>query len=530
MLNVENLVIRSGNSELVKGVSFTLKRGEILAVVGESGSGKSLSCLSLLGLLPDGLRALGRAQFTDKTGRVNELIGMNDKLRSELALKKIAFVFQEPLTALNPVQTCGRQIDENLWICGIKDKQSRVVKMNELLKQVGLFDSERILNSYPFQLSGGQRQRIMLAMALAGDPELIIADEPTTALDIILQEEILGLFRSLCIQEGRGMILVSHDLDAVKRYADRVAVMYRGELVESGDTIQVIERPEHTYTKALLACKPKAADKGFRLRTMEQPEKVALAMQTDTGNGNSVILRLSELGKSFRTGNEKRQVLDQISFEIKKGRALGLIGESGSGKSTISRILVKLEKPGAGVVEYRFGNNKPLTSNVQMIFQDPFAALNPSMQIGTMLREVIEARPGKLKPRDSKTEAIELLRKTGLNEDALKKYPSMFSGGQRQRLCIARALAAKPELLICDEATSALDLSVQAQILNLLKDLQVSEGLSILMITHSMAVAAWFCDDLIVLKDGRIVEQGEAQSLIRSPEDPYTRALLGYAV
>lgn len=528
LLKISELCIDAKTARLVDNVSLEIKRGEILSIVGESGSGKSLTCLSILNLLPKNLKAVGSIRYFEKDGTDTELLGMNSKLRKTFALKKIAYIFQEPLSALNPVQTCGRQLIENISICGINDKVKQLKRAKELLKMVELHDTEKVLNAYPFSLSGGQRQRVMIAMAMAGNPDLIIADEPTTALDVLLQDEILGLIRRLCKEQGKSVLFVSHDLDAVKQFSDRILVMYKGKVVEEGKSDDIINTPKHTYTKALLACKPRPEHKGKALKTISDFENEnsidRIFEEANTSDENIVAAHL--LRKEYKQGDKVYRALKPVSFEIRKGQSVGLIGESGSGKSTISRLLVKLEEDSGGIVKYDFENNKPLASNVQLIFQDPFAALNPTINVEDMLEEVIRHHQKELRGKNVREEAINLLNRVGLSETDLSKYPSDFSGGQRQRLCIARALAAKPKLLICDESTSALDLSVQAQILNLLKELQVTEELSVLMITHSMAVAAWFCSYLIVLKNGYIIEQGNTEVLIERPSNDYTRAMV----
>lgn len=531
MLDICDLNIRSGQQLLVKHVGLHISAGEIFALVGESGSGKSLTCLSLLSLLPEGLQAEGQIRFSSVDGRSDELLGMDQTLRTQYALKKIAYIFQEPLTALNPVQTCGSQLLENIALCGVSGRQAQKERAIQLLNDVELTDSRKVMNAYPFQLSGGQRQRVMIAMAMAGDPELIVADEPTTALDVLLQDEILTLLQKLCREQKRSILLVSHDIDAVSRFSDRIAVMYKGEIVESGNTTDILTRPQHPYTKALLACKPTPDKKGLYLSTLAdamQPEGLVNKPFPEETVGSEVLAAIQNSGKDYRSDGQTYTALKDVSFEIRKGSSTGLIGESGSGKSTISKLLVQLEDASRGEIVYDFKNKRPLSSNVQMVFQDPFAALNPALRVDTMLLEVIRKHSADLNGKQQLAEAVSLLEKVGLSSSDLKKYPKQFSGGQRQRLCIARALAAKPQLLICDESTSALDLSVQAQILNLLKELQISEQLSILMVTHSMAVAAWFCTWLIVLKNGSIVEQGPAADVLANPKDPYTKAMVAH--
>lgn len=526
LLQVSQLTISSKNDTLVKGVSFEIGRSEIVSIVGESGSGKSLSCLSILNLLPKTLKAEGSVIFDDQ-GQSTELLNASSKIRQAFALKKIAYIFQEPLSALNPVQTCGKQILENLNLCGYKSEQA-LKKAKSLLDMVELHDMDKVMKAYPFELSGGQRQRVMIAMALAGDPDLIIADEPTTALDVLLQDEILGLIKKLTKEQGKSVLFVSHDLDAVRKFSDRILVMYKGQIVETGTAEQIINHPQELYTKALLACKPNPEKRGQRLKTIQDFEQAESSGNRfeEPQKSDERIVNTHLLHKEYSKDGKVYRALKSVSFEVRKGQSVGLIGESGSGKSTISKLLVNLEDPTGGTIEYDFENNKPLSSNVQMIFQDPFSALNPLIRIEDMLEEVIHLHQPKLNGVEVQQEIDNLLNKVGLSSEARRKYPSDFSGGQRQRICIARALAVKPRLLICDESTSALDLSVQAQILNLLKELQLQEGLSILMITHSMAVAAWFCSYLIVLRNGYIVEQGKTDVLIRQASSDYTKAMV----
>jgi peptide/nickel transport system ATP-binding protein len=528
LLSVNGLKIFAGNDLLVKGIDFNIDRGEILAIVGESGSGKSLSCLSLLNLLPKELKVEGQATIHLSEKQTFSLLNMDSQLRKTLALNHISYIFQEPLSALNPVKTCGNQLLENVQICLQSNKKGHLEKARELLNKVELHDFDKVMKSYPYQLSGGQRQRVMIAMSLAGNPDLIIADEPTTALDVVLQDEILGLIKRIVKEQNKSLILVSHDLDAVAQFSDRILVMYKGELVEQGKSKDIIQHPKELYTKALIACKPKPEHKGQFLNTIhsEMENNGLTSSFLEPAIGETLIVKTNLLSKYYKQGKKYFHALKTISFEIHKGQSVGLIGESGSGKSTISKLLVGLELSNGGEIVYDFENNLPLSSNVQMIFQDPFAALNPALSVKSMLQEVIYKHQSSLNSKQVEEEIETLLLKVGLQSSDQLKYPSNFSGGQRQRLCIARALAAKPQLLICDESTSALDLSVQAQILNLLKHLQLTENLSLLVITHSMAVAAWFCQYLVVLKDGYIIEQGNTETLINQASNEYTQLLL----
>jgi peptide/nickel transport system ATP-binding protein len=530
MLSVDNLSIKASGVSLLNQVSFKLNSQELLGIVGESGSGKSLTCLAIGGLLPKTLTVAGQIVYTDANGQSHDCIPMTPELRKMLALKHFAYVFQEPLTALNPVQTCGQQLRENLKLVGVKGRQAIEEQLIALLKEVELYDYERVASSYPFELSGGQRQRVMIAMALAGDPDIIIADEPTTALDANVQDGILKLLKTLCVQKGKSVILISHDLDAVAKYADRIAVFYKRQIIETGPTQTLINNPQQAYTKALLQCKPNPDRRGHYLVSIDngQAQLNTSAYADAPPSDAQSILHIDTLSKTYTSKIGTVKALNNISFDIKKGWCTALIGESGSGKSTLSKLLVQLEASTEGQISYQIGSGQLLSSQVQMIFQDPFAALNPKHRIQTMFHEVLIKHRPDLDHQGRITHSQSLMQKVGLQANDLEKYPNAFSGGQRQRICIARALAVGPQLLICDESTSALDLSVQAQILNLLKQLQVEEGLSLLLITHSMAVAAWMSDYLLVLQNGQLLEQGLTADLIKNSQSAYTQSLLSH--
>ncbi len=495
----------------VEAVSFTLDPGEVLCIVGESGSGKSVSAAALTGLLPPGLAVTaGRIGFE----------GQDLRHASPAALRalrgaRIGTVFQEPMTALNPLMRVGEQVAEVMRV------HNRPVgkRVRELLEAVGLPDPARIARSYPHALSGGQRQRVMIATALALEPAILIADEPTTALDVTTQKQILELIRDIQRRRGTGVLFITHDFGVVAEIADRVAVMQRGQIVEQGTAAAVLSSPQHPYTRALIAAIP---------HRPPQPRAPSTA---------PVVLALEGVGKTygspglFRTGRMVHAV-QAATLEIRRGETLGLVGESGSGKSTLARCIVRLVAADAGII--RFGDTdlrplsraawKPYRKRIQMVFQDPFASLNPRRRVGDILAEgpVAHGTPRSV----ARARATELLALVQLDPGAADRFPHEFSGGQRQRIGIARALAMDPELLVADEPVSALDVSVQAQILALLEDLRVRLGLTMLFITHDLRVAAQICDRVAVMRRGVIVEQGRTDEVLVHPTHDYTRALL----
>jgi peptide/nickel transport system ATP-binding protein len=496
----------------VEDVSLTLDPGEVLCVVGESGSGKSVSAAALTGLLPPGLAVTaGRILFEGQDLRTWGPAAMR-----ALRGKRIGTVFQEPMTALNPLMRVGDQVSEVMEVHGVRQGRNRVLA---LLEAVGLPDPARLARAYPHALSGGQRQRVMIATALALEPAVLIADEPTTALDVTTQKQILTLIKDIQRRRGTGVLFITHDFGVVAEIADRVAVMQRGRVVEQGTAAAVLNAPQHPYTKALIAAVPHRAP----------------AQRTPAGG--DAVLRLAGVGKTyggsgvFRAARRVAAVRD-ASFELRRGETLGLVGESGSGKSTLARCVVRLVQADQG--EIRFGGTdlrtlgrtawKPYRKRIQMVFQDPFASLNPRRRVGDILAEGPIAHG---EPRaKARARAAELLALVQLDAGAADRFPHEFSGGQRQRIGIARALAMEPELLIADEPVSALDVSVQAQILALLEDLRARLGLTMLFITHDLRVAAQVCDRVAVMRRGEIVELGEAEQVFGRPAHEYTRALL----
>jgi len=584
LLRVEALTVDIDRARVVDGVSFAVDAGETYALLGESGCGKSMTALSLMRLLPDGGRLVGGSVVLGKT----DVRAMPEREMRRVRGGRLAMIFQEPMLALNPVMKAGDQIVEALSLhrglsCAAATEAARA-----LLDAVGVPDPLHRLDSYPFELSGGLRQRMMIAMALAGEPELLIADEPTTALDVTIQAQVLDLLRRLKADRGMAMLLITHDLGVVAQNADRVGVMYAGELVEEGSRADFFAAPQHPYSRMLfdalpqpgseerlatipgqipklnaelLGCRfaprcPHAAERcrqlapdwqtlgGQRVRCHfagQLPERErtqtappALRVLPD---GETPILRADQLAVHFpiRRGLFQRTVgqvraVDGVSLAVPAGRTLALVGESGCGKTTVGKAILHLVAPTSGTLSLNGASLnradlRRLRQQVQMVFQDPFSSLNPRMRVREILLEGMEALG--VGEGEQRREAVaRLLARVGLPDDAGARYPHAFSGGQRQRIAIARALAVSPRLLICDEPTSALDVSVQAQILNLLKDLQVELGLSYLFITHNLAVVDYLAHEVAVMYLGRIVELGPAEAVLRAPRHPYTQALI----
>ncbi|MBZ9811042.1 MULTISPECIES: ABC transporter ATP-binding protein [unclassified Mesorhizobium] len=503
----------------VKNISFDLKRGQILCIIGESGSGKSVTANAIMGLLPRVIRVASGAIYVDGTN----IIGMpSEKLRS-MRGRVVSMIFQDPLSALNPLMTVGAQIDEVMAAHDVGTPKSRRARALGLLTEVGLPDPELMYHQYPFRLSGGQRQRVMIAMALALEPTVLIADEPTTALDVTTQAQILELIREIQRRKGMSVMFITHDFGVVAEIADSVVVMEKGHIVEHGSAQQVLKSPSHPYTRRLIAAVPHLTGE----------DRVPLAPADKVP-----ILKVEGLVKTYRSGSalfgSQRIVpaVNEVSFDLAPGRTLGIVGESGSGKSSLGRLLIKLlGSDGGGILfegrdiaalsETEF---RPLRPRIQMIFQDPFASLNPRATVGHILTvgPVAHGTPY----AQVREEAKALLAHVGLDAGAFSRYPHEFSGGQRQRIGIARALMFKPRLLIADEAVSALDVSIQAQILQLLDQIQRETGVSMIFITHDLRVASQICDEIAVMQKGRIVERGPPSQIFLDPQSAYTRELV----
>ena len=521
VLSVKNLTISLPKAmerpHAVNNVSFDLMDGEILCIIGESGSGKSVTASAVMGLLPSIIQVTaGSIWFKGM-----DLLSADDVTLQGLRGRAVSIIFQDPLSALNPLMTIGDQIIEVLDAHKVGTPESRRQKVKELLTEVGLPDADLLQHQYPFRLSGGQRQRVMIAMALALDPDVLIADEPTTALDVTTQAQILELIRKIQRRKKMSVMFITHDFGVVAEIADRVIVMEKGHLVEQGTAAQVLNAPTHPYTQRLIAAVPR----------MTTRDRDAIA---DT----PVVLEVEKLNKTYRSGGgflskaRTVQAVSDVSFSIRKGRTLGVVGESGSGKSSLGRVLLKLLKSDSGRILFD-GRDiaaltdeqfRPLRPYIQMIFQDPFASLNPRHTIGRIL--TVGPIAHGLPMHEAKAKALRLLKRVGLDEGAFDRFPHEFSGGQRQRVGIARALMFDPVLLVADEAVSALDVSIQAQILKLLAEIQQDTKVAMIFITHDLRVASQICDEVAVMYKGEIVECGPPSQIFRAPEHAYTQRLL----
>ena len=519
---------------ILKDICLAVRRGECLALVGESGSGKTLCCMAALGMLPDGGRLTsGRIEGLGQTWSS----ASGEDLAGIPRGDRIAMVFQEPMTSLDPTMRCGKQLVEVL----LRHREGWTQQQAEdhakgLLEEVRMPEVDRAMDAYPHALSGGQKQRILIAMALANDPDILLADEPTTALDSTLRADLLSLLRALQQQRGLAMVLVTHDMDVVRGQADSVAVLYRGEVVEHGPMSEVLEQPRHPYTRGLLACSVPKQGRPTPLPVLgdllDGEGRGAVPAQTERMPApTSAPLLLEVEGASKTYPGASVPAIDGVSIRLPEGGSLGLVGGSGCGKTTLARAILGLHTLDAGrihlagrdVHDGQSASVAHIRSQVGLVFQDPRAALNPAKRVGPALTEVL-LRWG-TPAAEAQAEAIGLLHAVGLDEQAMNKRPDAFSGGQRQRIVIARALAARPKLLVCDEAVAALDVSVQAQVLNVLVDLQAQRGLSLLFISHDLAVVRYLCDRTVVMDAGRVVEEGPSDQLWSTPQHPVTRRL-----
>ena len=567
LLEIDNLKTwfhtRNGVVKAVDDISFTVDKGEVLGIVGESGSGKSVTVHTLMGLVPQppGRIEGGTATFGE-TDLLNTSLNTSTATQRALRGKRIAMIFQDPMTSLNPYLRISEQLIEPLLIHGLADRETALKKGVAMLEKVGILDAAERVHSYPHEFSGGMRQRVMIAMALITDPEVLIADEPTTALDVTVQAQILRLLKELQADLGVSVIFITHDLGVIAELADRVVVMYRGHIVEQGDVLSIFDHPQHPYTKGLLACRPRLestfkvlptvsdyldeAEVDGRMVLSENPDAAthieSLQQVADPKiDENDLHLEVNDLQVHFpeRAGIFSApkgvvKAVDGISFTVARGSTLGLVGESGCGKTTTGRAILNLLMPTAGSV--RFAGQEiagfdaaamlPLRKQMQIIFQDPYSSLNPRLTIEQALTEPMAVHGVGRQHAERRDRAAALLNEVGLEARFLRRYPHEFSGGQRQRICVARALSLEPEFIVCDEAVSAMDVSVQAQVLNLLKELQLRRNLTYIFISHDLSVVKFMADTMAVMEGGRIIEQGRAEEVYANPSEAYTRRLI----
>jgi len=560
MLQIKNLNLSfktdNGVFNALKGVSLSITQQQCTAVVGESGSGKTLTSMAIMGLLPKkAIHSIsGEIIFQSPTKGEIDLLKLNSSEWQDIRGKEIAMIFQEPMTALNPVYTCGKQLFENISLNHKFNKKEIKEKAIALLDEVKLRDVERILSSYPHELSGGQRQRVMIAIALAQNPSLLIADEPTTALDVTVQAAIIDLLKELQTTRKIGILFISHDLGLVQSIAQSVTVMYKGQVMESAENATIFSSPQNIYTKALLQCSPASHPNAQILPTLkdffdetadgliakeykpyaentfkkEKPSKATISIN------NLCVEYSNDSSFSLFKNKEGKKVLNNITLDIFEGETLAVVGESGSGKTTLGMSILQTTTITGGTIDYdgktfdlkKHSGRKIFRKYFQLVFQDPYSSLNPRITVGSQIEEAVKNFDTKI---NAKTRTLALLEMVGMDETAYSKYPHEFSGGQRQRICIARALAPNPQFLVLDEAVSALDVSVQSQVLNLLKKLQEELGLTYFFITHDLNVARFIANRILVIQNGEVVELQETEALFTKPQSAYTQQLLSAA-
>jgi microcin C transport system ATP-binding protein len=514
--------VPGGEVQAVRGVSLQIDEGEMVALVGESGSGKSVTALSILQLLPYPLarHPSGSIRFRDE-----EMVGAREAVLRRVRGNRIAMIFQEPMTSLNPLHTLEKQVNEVLRVHKSLGRPAARARTLELLRMVGLPDAQRRLGAYPHQLSGGERQRVMIAMALANEPDLLIADEPTTALDVTIQAQILTLLKELQAKFGMALLLITHDLTIVRKMADRVCIMTQGEIVETGPTAEVFDHPRHVYTRRLLAAQPKGA-------ALTAPADAPVIM-----HGENVKVWFPIKAGFLRRTVDYVKAVDGVSVTVREGHTVGVVGESGSGKTTLGLALLRLERSDGRIVfrsreiqDASSSTLRPLRREMQIVFQDPFGCLSPRMSVAQIIEEGLAVHQLGGTPAERRRLIDEALVEVGLDPESRDRYPHEFSGGQRQRIAIARAMVLRPRFVVLDEPTSALDMSVQAQIVDLLRDLQARHCLAYLFISHDLRVVRALSDEVVVMRAGRVVEQGPTTDVFEHPQQPYTKALMAAAL
>ena len=551
ILKVENLSIsflqEKKWNEVIHSISFDVFPNEIVGIVGESGSGKSVSSLAVMGLLPKNVSDLNTGFIYFKN---EDITNYSEKAFQKIRGKKISMIFQEPMSSLNPSINCGEQVAEILATHTHLSEKEIKAEVLRLFDQVKLPDPNTIYNKYPHQISGGQKQRVMIAMAIACKPEILIADEPTTALDVTVQQEIILLLKNLQQETGMSILFISHDLSLISEICDRILVMYKGEIVEQNSALNIFKNPEHIYTKALIASRPSLNVRLKRLPTIQDylsgTENAAVISKEERKEhldklyNQKPLLRVENVEKEYLLkthlfkANDYFKAVNNVSFKMYEGETLGLVGESGCGKSTLGNAILQLDPATKGQIFYRDkditklskSELKELRKEIQIIFQDPFASLNPKITVGEAILEPMKVHKLHANDKERKEKVLDLLNKVGLLPEHYDRYPHEFSGGQRQRIGIARTIAVNPKLIICDESVSALDISVQAQVLNLLNDLKDNFGFTYLFISHDLAVVKYISDQIIVMNKGKIEEQNEADALIEHPQKPYTQKLI----
>ena len=547
ILRLKDISISFGDNQVIHNISYGLNKNEVLGIVGESGSGKSVSSLAILGLLPRRISKItsGSIIYEDE-----DLTQLSSKAFQRIRGNKIAMIFQEPMSSLNPSMTCGKQVEEILLQHNSLSKNEVRQETISLFEKVKLPNPERILKSYPHEISGGQKQRVMIAMAIACKPDILIADEPTTALDVTVQKDIISLLKELQIETKMSIIFITHDLALISEIADRVIVMYKGDIVEQGAVKDIFKNPKHNYTKALINSRPSLDTRLQTLPTIQDFLNETISNDIVTSEAREKnhkilyckppILEVINIEKEFIsksglfTKSESFKAVNNVSFKLYEGETLGLVGESGCGKSTLGNAILQLDKATAGAILYNgiditklsTTNTRALRKDIQIIFQDPYSSLNPRIPVGEAIMEPMEVHNLYASDIERKEKVIDILNRVGLSEDYFNRYPHEFSGGQRQRIGIARTIALQPKLIVCDESVSALDISVQAQVLNLLNELKTDFGFTYIFISHDLAVVKYMSDQLLVMNQGKIEELDDADVIYNAPKKEYTKKLI----